>query len=171
MTYAARLAALVLTLTWALPAVAQHTIRGMSHMRPMGGQRFLNSLFMPRLIKRYQTEIGLTEAQQGAITQAMEDSHRKMVDLRRQFAAESQKLSTLLEAAPIDAAAALAQAEKKMGVEKEMKTTHLAMLITVNNRLTTEQRAKLRELRPARGRGRRGPPTRHPGPTSPPPRE
>jgi Spy/CpxP family protein refolding chaperone len=102
---------------------------------------------------RHQGEIGLTSAQQEAITEAMAESQKKLVQLQWRSEAESEKLTKLLRSDAVDETAALAQAERVLQVEQEIKQTHLALLIRIKNQLTPAQQKKLRELRP-----------RHPGP-------
>jgi Spy/CpxP family protein refolding chaperone len=97
---------------------------------------------------QHQRDIELTAAQQEAITQAMHETQRRLVDLRWRFEAESQKLGKILEAERVDESAAVAQAERVMAIGQQTKTIHLAMLIRVKNLLNKMQQQKLRELRP-----------------------
>jgi Spy/CpxP family protein refolding chaperone len=143
------------------PAVAQPMMGQtgqMGHGFPPGGfggrPTFMSKLPLPRLIMRHQSEIGLTDEQRDTISKLVADTQGKVVDLRFQSEAQSQKLGELLDPHPVNEADALAQADKLMDLEKEMKRAHLAMLIEVGNTLTAEQRAKLRELQPQRPHGR-----------------
>jgi Spy/CpxP family protein refolding chaperone len=113
---------------------------------------FLRHVFRPELIMRHQNDINLTPAQQESITQAMGETQKKLVDLRWRSEAESQTLSKLLEGDTIDEAAALAQFQKVMSIEQQIKQEHLGMLIRIKNQLTPEQQAKLLEVRPDRRR-------------------
>jgi len=49
----------------------------------------------------------------------------------------------LLDAARVDEAKVLAQADKLMGYEREVKRAHLTMLVRIRNLLTDAERAKL----------------------------
>ena len=53
----------------------------------------------------------------------------------------------ILDAPRIDEAKALAQADKVMGFERDVKKAHLGALIRIRNVLTDAQRAKLAALR------------------------
>jgi Spy/CpxP family protein refolding chaperone len=133
---------------------------------PMGRHApFLGNLFPPEAIMAHQGEIELTAAQRTAIVKAVSEAQTKLLDLRWQSEAEAEKLGKLLAADKIDQAAALAEAQRLMGIEQELKTAHLTLLIRIKNELTPAQQAKLRELRPrmreGRGARRRGP---RPGP-------
>lgn len=119
-----------------------------------GRPPFLENLFPPRLIMRYQGEIGLTEEQRKAITEAMGEAEGKVVDLRWQFEAESQKLGQIMERERVDEKEAMTQAEKVMALEQKIKREHLALLIRVKNQLSASQQEKLRSLK-AEGMARR----------------
>jgi len=107
---------------------------------------FLDHVFRPELIMRHQREIGLTSAQQEAITRAMGETQQGLVDLRWKFEAESQELAKRLDSESVDEGAALAVAEKVMSIEQQIKKEHLRMLIRIKNKLNTEQQARLRQL-------------------------
>jgi len=144
-------------LSCALPAGAQQM-----GPRPVGPgpmmrrPAFLGHVFQPDLIMRHQSDIDLTPAQREAITKAMSETQQKVVDLQWQFEAESQELTKLLDRETVDEAAALAQAQKVMSAEQQIKTEHLAMLIRIKNQLKPAQQAKLRELQPGPGSRQRG---------------
>ena len=76
----------------------------------------------------------------------------RFLELQWDVQAESEKMAKLLQASPVDEAALLAQADKVMGLEREVKRTHLSLLVRIKNLLTDAQRAKLTELR-RRGEG------------------
>jgi Spy/CpxP family protein refolding chaperone len=123
---------------------------------PMGRHApFLGNLFPPEAIMAHQGEIELTAAQRTAIVKAVSEAQTKLLDLRWQSEAEAEKLGKLLAADKIDQAAALAEAQRLMGIEQQLKTAHLTLLIAIKNQLTPGQQAKLRELR-ARARSARG---------------
>ena len=116
-----------------------------------GPPAFLDHVFRPEVIMQHQRDIELTAGQQDAITQAMRETEGKLVDLRWRFEAEPQELAKILEAERVDQSAALAQAERVMAIEQQIKKEHLAMLIRIKNHLTKVQQQKLREFGPDRG--------------------
>lgn len=112
-----------------------------------GPPAFLKRLYPPGLVMRNQDEITLTDAQRDAIKQAMADTERQLLDVRWSMEAEGEKLERLLDADPVDETAALAQVDRVMAAESQMKRRHLALLIRIKNLLTPEQRDRLRTLR------------------------
>jgi hypothetical protein len=55
----------------------------------------------------------------------------------------------MLQQTPIEEAHVLEQADKVMGLERDIKKIHLSMLIRIKNSLTQEQIAQLKQMRGA----------------------
>ena len=104
-------------------------------------------LFPPELVMQQQRNIALRPEQRTSITRAMQELQSKVLELQWQMQDESQRLAELLEKPTVDQAAALAQVDKVLGVEREVKRAHLGMLIQVKNVLTAEQQAQLRQVK------------------------
>ncbi len=119
-------------------------LHGIQSADPIGGK-----LFPPELIMTHQAELGIDEHQRDAILKELERVQAQFPRLQWQLQAATEQLSSLLDAAKIDEAKALAQAGEVMKLEVEIKKTHLGMLIRIRNLLTEGQRAKLLELKRA----------------------
>ena len=104
-------------------------------------------VFPPELVMRYAAEIGLDERQRAAVKDLVIKMQARFLDMQWDLQAESEKMARLLEARPVDEAAVLAQADKVMGLEREVKKAHLSLLVRIKNLLTDAQREKLTELR------------------------
>lgn len=104
-------------------------------------------VFAPDLVMRHAAEIGLDEKQRTAIKDAVIKMQSKFLDVQWEVQAESEKMVRLLQASPVDETAVLAQADKVMALERDVKRTHLTLLVRVKNLLTDPQREKLKELR------------------------
>jgi Spy/CpxP family protein refolding chaperone len=108
-------------------------------------------VFPPELVMRHAADIGLDDKQRAAIKEAVVKTQSRFLDLQWDVQAEAEKMARLLQASPVDEAAVLAQADKVMGLEREVKKAHLSLLVRIKNLLTDSQRAKLTELRKADG--------------------
>jgi Spy/CpxP family protein refolding chaperone len=106
-------------------------------------------LFPPELVMQHQQDIALRPEQRATITKAIQDFQAKVVDLQWRMQEQSQRLLTLLERPAVDQAAALAQVDEVLGVEREVKRAHLGLLILIKNTLTAEQQAQLAAARAA----------------------
>src|SRR6266852_3698368 len=106
-----------------------------------------SKLFPPELIMGHQEELGVEEAQRTAILKEIEKTQGHVLQLQWQMQAAMEQLAKALDVPKIDEPNALAQADRLMTMERDVKRTHLGMLIRIRNLLTDSQRAKLSELR------------------------
>jgi len=109
-------------------------------------------LFPPELVMQHQQDIALRAEQRAAITKAIQDFQTKVVDLQWRMQDQSQRLAGMLEKATVDQAAALAQVDEVLGVEREVKRAHMTLLIQIKNALSAEQQARLSAARGAPAR-------------------
>ena len=121
---------------------------------------FARFLYPPELIMQHQQAINLRPDQRTTITQAIQQMQAKVIDLQWQMQAEAQKLTELMQAETIKEVEALAQVDRVLGIEREVKRTHLGMLIRIKNALTRDQQATLETLmQDPRSRPRPGSPS------------
>ncbi len=112
-----------------------------------GGDPIAQNLFPPDLVMRYGGEIGLDEKQRAAIKEVVQKAQARFLDVQWDMQSESEKMVRLLQAKPIDETAVLAQVEKVLSLEREVKKAQLSLLIRIKNLLTDAQQARLSELR------------------------
>ena len=105
------------------------------------------TLFAPEMVMKYRQEINLDENQLQAIKEAIRKAQARFLDLQWDMQSEQQKLVQLLKAQPVDEAAALAQVDRLLNQEREVKKAQLSLLIRIKNLLSDTQQAKLSELR------------------------
>ena len=108
---------------------------------------FARYLFPPDLVMRYQQRIALRPEQREAITRAIQQLQSSTIEQQWRMQEETQKLGELLKASPVNESAVLAQVDRVLGIEREVKRAHMAMLVRIKNTLTREQQAALRALR------------------------
>lgn len=104
-------------------------------------------LFPPDLVMQHQADLGIDDGQRTALAKEQAAFQSQMVDLQWKMSSATDELARLLDAPRIDEARALAQADKVMALEREVKRSHLTLLIRVRNLLTDGQRAQLPKLR------------------------
>lgn len=106
-----------------------------------------DKLFPPELIMANQAELGIDARQRDAIVKEVQALQGKVVELQWQMSAAVGDLVKELDAPRIDEARAIAQADKVMGIERDVKRAHLGALIRIRNVLTDAQRAKAAALK------------------------
>jgi Spy/CpxP family protein refolding chaperone len=104
-------------------------------------------LFPPELVMQHQADIGLRPEQRTAITRAIGELQGKALDVQWRMQDAAGKLAGLLGKPSIDEAAALAQVDEVLNLEREVKRAQLTLLIRIKNTLTAEQQGKLEQYR------------------------
>jgi len=109
-------------------------------------------LFEPELIMQHRRAIDLTDEQRDAISQMIQELQGRVVSLQWDLLDEIESLNEALERPRIDLDLALDRMENVLETEKEIKQTHLELLIRIKNVLRPDQQAELARLR-ERGAG------------------
>jgi len=105
------------------------------------------NLFPPELVMQYQQAIGLTDEQREFFKNELREAQKRFVDLQWKLQAESEKLAGLVKQPQIDETQTLAQLDKLLNAEREVKRAQIALLVRLKNKLTLEQQRRLLELR------------------------
>jgi Spy/CpxP family protein refolding chaperone len=108
---------------------------------------FAKHLFPPELVMQHQQSIRLTAEQRTSITQGIRDFQLKVVELQWKMQDEAQKLNELVQGSRIDEGQTLSQVDRVLGVEREIKRAHMALLVRIKNTLTAEQQGALTTIR------------------------
>lgn len=107
------------------------------------GQNF----FPPELVMQNQQAIGLTDEQKNSLRTEIRDAQIKFTDLQWKLQDEAEKMLAVVKQPHVDEQQALAQLEKVLSVEREVKRAQIALLVHIKNKLTPEQQAKLEDFR------------------------
>jgi Spy/CpxP family protein refolding chaperone len=103
-------------------------------------------LFPPEMIMMRQSELGLTDAQRELVQSEVQKAQQSMTATQFRIAAETEKLEKLLQSPNVDETRVLAQVDGILNFERQVKRTHVAMLVRIRNALTEEQQAKLQDM-------------------------
>ena len=109
---------------------------------PMG-----EAFFPPEFVMQHQQTIGLTEQQKNFFKTEFRKAQTRFTELQWQLSDESEKMVALVKQEPLDEQQALAQLDKVLNAEREIKRLQLSLVIQIRNALTPEQRARLTELK------------------------
>lgn len=97
----------------------------------------------------HQQEIGLSAEQKTYLRQEIVKAQSRFTELQWQLQDEMETLVSLLKQTPADEAQVMAQLDKVLAAEREIKRAQMGLMVRIKNKLTPEQQARLRELRPA----------------------
>lgn len=104
-------------------------------------------MFPPELVMRFQNDIQLKKEQKELIIATVEESQKKFNRLQWDLQAEMSALQKLLSEATVNEVGVMAQLDKVLDQERQIKKAQMTLMIRTKNALTEEQRAKLNELK------------------------
>lgn len=96
-------------------------------------------LYPPDILMRQQQRLGITAEQRRAIVGHVKAFQADVAELQWEMPSDQQALRTTLNSYPVDAEAALAQAQAVLEKESRFKQAHFRLLIAIKNELTEEQ--------------------------------
>lgn len=143
---------------------AQQPMMGQQMGNPPPGRGLGGNFFPVELVMRNQQAIGLTAEQQETIRTAMQKTSPRFGELQWQLSAEEESLNTLFKEQKSDADKVLAQLDKVLVIENEMKRLQLGLMLAIKNALTPEQQKTLAEIIKHDHPQRMGPPPQEGGP-------
>jgi Spy/CpxP family protein refolding chaperone len=111
-----------------------------------GTDPFDGAFFPPELVLMARDRIALTQEQQDALRTRLEKTQPRSDELRSKLEKETAALAALAKQERVDEKALLAQLDKVLDVEREVKHLHIGLGVAIKNLLTPEQQAKLREI-------------------------
>jgi Spy/CpxP family protein refolding chaperone len=107
------------------------------------GQNF----FAPELVIQHQEAIGLSAEQKEYLKTEIRQAQLKFTELQWKLQDEMEKLVTLVKQPRVDEQQVLAQLERVLAAEREIKREQVTLLVRIKNKLTAEQQGKLLEMR------------------------
>ncbi len=122
------------------------------HMDPLG-----DAMFPPEMIMQHQRALGLTDEQKSFIRGEIQKTTIRFNELQWQLQDAMEALHDIMKSDSVNEQQALAQLDKVLDAEREIKRLHIGMAIRIKNNLTPEQRAKLHALHRMPGPGQGGP--------------
>ena len=105
------------------------------------------SFFAPELVIQHQEAIGLSTEQKEYFKTEIRQAQLKFTELQWKLQDEMEKLVALIKQPRLDEQQVLAQLEKLLTAEREIKREQVTLLVRIKNKLTPEQQGKLAELR------------------------
>jgi Spy/CpxP family protein refolding chaperone len=91
-------------------------------------------------------EIGLDDTQRNAIRKEVQKAQSRFLDLQFDLQTEMETMVRLVQENKIEESRVLAQLDRVLALEKEIKKTQISLLIRIKNALTPAQQARLAEM-------------------------
>ena len=122
------------------------------------------AMFPPELVMQHQREIGLTDEQKAFMRGEIQRVTVRFNELQWQLQDAVEALGSTMKESAVNEQQALAQLDKVLDAEREIKHLHIGLAIRIKNKLTPEQQAKLQWLKRMPGPGPRPGPAFGPNP-------
>jgi len=131
------------------PQAARPHQPGQPQQPPQPGQPsdpIAENLFPPELVMQHRQELGLTDEQRAAIKEEAIKASTRFSELQWQMQDEMETMANLVKGVSVDEQKVLAELDKLLNIEREVKRTQLTLSIRIKNKLTSEQQMRLHEL-------------------------
>ena len=143
-----RIISIIALLCLALTLAAAQQPAPAPHPGPQPGpDPFGGSFFPPELVIQNQQAIGLSDEQKTYFRTEIRDAQLKFTDLQWKLQDEMEKMVSLVKQPHVDEQQVMAQLDKVLTAEREIKRAQIALLVHIKNRLTPDQQAKLDDIR------------------------
>jgi Spy/CpxP family protein refolding chaperone len=111
-----------------------------------GDDPLARHLFPPERVMGRAQEIGLDDTQRTAIRREVQKAQSKFLDLQFDLQTEMETMVRLVKENKVDEPRVLAQLDRVLALEKEIKKTQISLLVRIKNALTPAQQARLAEM-------------------------
>ncbi|HXO29045.1 MAG TPA: periplasmic heavy metal sensor [Thermoanaerobaculia bacterium] len=104
-------------------------------------------LVPPELVMQNQQAIGLGDDQKAFLKTELRQAQQRFTELQWKLDDELERFVTLVKQPQVDEQQALAQLDRVLAAEREVKRTQIALLIRIKDHLRPDQQARLQEIR------------------------
>ena len=108
----------------------------------------LRDVFLPpELVMQNQQAIGLSDDQKVFFKSELRQAQQRFTELQWKLDDELERFLTLVKQPQVDEQQALAQLDKVLAAERDVKRTQISLLIRIKDHLRPDQQARLQEIR------------------------
>lgn len=122
-------------------------------MRPPGMSKQPNPdplgdvMFPPDFILGHARQLGLTDEQKSYMRGEVQKTMASFTELQWKLQDETEQLHETLKTTSVNEQQALAQLNKVLDIEREIKRLHIGLGVRLKNRLTPDQQSQLQKMR------------------------
>jgi len=104
-------------------------------------------MFPPDMIMGHARQLNLTDEQKAFMRAEIQKSTAAFQELQWKLQDQMELLQETMKSSSVNEAQALAQLDKVLDVEREIKRLHIGLAVRLKNRLTPEQQEQLHKMR------------------------
>ena len=119
-----------------------------NHPHPPGPPNPLDHLmFPPDMIMGHARQLNLTDEQKAYMRAEIQKTTTTYQELQWKLQDQSELLHETMKSTSVNEQQALAQLDKVLEIEREIKRLHIGLAVRLKNRLTPEQQEQLHKMR------------------------
>jgi len=117
------------------------------HPPPPNPDPLAHLMFPPDMILGHTRELNLTDEQKTFMRSEVQKTTAAFQDLQWKLQDQMELLQQTMKSTTVDEQQALAQLDKVLDLEREIKRLHIGLAVRLKNRLTPEQQDQLHKMR------------------------
>src|ERR1041384_896407 len=133
-----------------------------NHPHPPNPDPLAHLMFPPDMIMNHARELNLTDEQKTFMRSEIQKATTSFQDLQWKLQDQVEQLHETMKSTSVNEQQALAQLDKVLDLEREIKRLHIGLAVRLKNRLTPQQQEQLHNMRMDHPPGRPGGPDRRP---------
>jgi len=118
-----------------------------NHPHPPGPDPLAHLMFPPDMIMAHARQLNLTDEQKAFMRSEIQKTTSAFQDLQWKLQDQMELLQETMKSSTVNEQQALAQLDKVLDVEREIKRLHIGLAVRLKNRLTPEQQEQLHQWR------------------------
>ena len=135
-----------------------------NHPHPPNPDALAHLMFPPEMIMSHARQLNLTDEQKAFMRGEIQKSTASFQELQWKLQDQMELLHESMKSTSVNEQQALAQLDKVLEIEREIKRLHIGLAVRLKNRLTPEQQEQLHKMRMEHHPGMPGPPDAPPPP-------
>ncbi|HEU4872567.1 MAG TPA: hypothetical protein VFT44_05665 [Pyrinomonadaceae bacterium] len=135
-----------------------------NHPHPPNRDPLAHLMFPPEMIMSHARQLNLTDEQKTFMRSEVQKTTATFQELQWKLQDQMELLHESMKSTSVNEQQALAQLDKVLEIEREIKRLHIGLAVRLKNRLTPEQQEQLHKMRMEHHPGMPGPPDAPPPP-------
>ena len=135
-----------------------------NHPHPPNPDPLAHLMFPPDMIMNHARQLNLTDDQKAFMRSEIQKTTASFQDLQWKLQDQMELLQETMKSTSVNEQQALAQLDKVLDIEREIKRLHIGLAVRLKNRLTPEQQDQLHKMRMDHDMRMPGAPERPPRP-------
>jgi Spy/CpxP family protein refolding chaperone len=135
-----------------------------NHPHPPNPDPLAHLMFPPEMIMSHARQLNLTDDQKAFMRSEIQKTTASFQELQWKLQDQMELLHESMKSTSVNEQQALAQLDKVLEIEREIKRLHIGLAVRLKNRLTPEQQEQLHKMRMEHHPGMPGPPDAPPPP-------